>query len=150
LAKQGGFPGVLAFVGADRHIERRAASQRQQHDKPRDREAYAWLLRCRLRIRGLVLRGIRHAHGGAINQFDRPSTQQIAIGDALVQLNADVASQSRTDPLRQPLPRFAIRPRMRRARRLSIVNQECLQPRDCITARMIRAEHLRKKRPQSN
>ena len=131
------------MIRADRRLEHRAHGQAEHDHDPRDREPRAGLLGLRLRIGRLVLRGVRHDYGRAVDDLDGPAMKMPRGFRAIMYVLAGLADEFPDDLLGEAVPGLAIAGRAGRDTRKLLVIAILLESVDGIVAGLVVGEDLR-------
>ena len=148
LTEQGSLAGLLTQVGADGHVTDRPGGQRDDRHQAGDREAQAGLLHPVLREGGLILGGVGHRDGGAVDELDPTPSEEPPILGGLLQGLPGVPRQPGQDAQREPLACLAVRAGRRRTGRLAACDEQGAQASHGGTAGVVRAKDLAQKGPE--
>ncbi len=139
----------LASVPAESKVEGSSAGKRNDGSDPGDGEAQPWFLIVSLRISFLVLWSIGHRYRRPIEHVNStPFPKPLRIG-LRVQSAPHQASDGREKLFRQTFSGLAVGTGLRGASALAPGNSMCDQSSNSGSARMIRANHLPQKDPES-
>ena len=142
-AEQGGLAGLLARVTAHGQVAHGAGDQRDEGDQAGDREAEAGLLGRVLGEDLLVLRGVGHRDGGAVDELDAPPVEEpVALAGDGLQGIAGVPRQARQNAQREPPSGLAVGPGLGRAGGLAARHEQGDEATYSGTTGVVRAHHL--------